>query len=535
MTQFTGATMMEMPLTIELVLDRAERAMARSEVVSRRPDRSLHRTTYGAIAANARRLARGLVAAGIRKGDRVATLMWNHAEHLEAYFGIPLAGAVTHTLNLRLGPDDIAYIANDAADRFLIVDDVLLPLYDKVVAAGAKFERVYVVGSHGAHRPYAELLDAPADTALPALDERDALGVCYTSGTTGKCKGVVYTHRSTILHTLVVGLPDALHVSRADTVLPVVPMFHVNAWGLPYAAAMHGAKLIFPGPYLDPPSLLDLLAGEKVTIAAGVPTIWIGIREALDANPGKWPLVPGLRMVVGGSAAPEQLIRDFDRLGMTLLHAWGMTETSPIGLVSKLPPDLAEADEATRYRLRAKQGVPPPLIDYRIRNDQGEVPADDRTSGELEVRGPWVAARYAGGETPDRWTADGWFRTGDVARVDEHGFVQLTDRVADMIKSGGEWICSQELENALMAHAAVREAAVVGVPHPKWSERPLAAVVLKPGASATADDLRAHLAAKFPKYWLPDAVEFVDAIPRTSTGKFKKTELRDTYRNRYQG
>jgi len=528
------ATMMDVPLTIELVIDRAERWMGSVEVVSRRPDKSLHRTTYKAIAERARRLARALVGSGVAKGDRIATLMWNHAEHLECYFGIPLAGAVTHTLNLRLHPDEIAYIANDAKDRFLIVDDVLLPLYDKIVAAGAKFERVFVVGTHGVHPGYEELLASAEDrTSLPVLAETDALGVCYTSGTTGKPKGVVYAHRSTILHTLVAALPDSLALSRADTLLPVVPMFHVNAWGLPFVAAMVGARLVFPGPHLDPPSLLDLLSGERVTVAAGVPTIWLGIREAIDAAPDKWRLQPGLRMIVGGSAAPEQLIRDFDRLGMTLLHAWGMTETSPIGLVSRLPPHLAQADEAVRYKLRAKQGVPPPLIDVRVRNWQGDVPADDKTNGELLARGPWVASRYSNGETPDRWTKDGWFRTGDVARIDEHGFIQLTDRVADLIKSGGEWIASQELENALMGHPAVREAAVIGVPHPKWSERPLAAVVLKPGAKATFEELRDFLAPKFPKFWLPDAVVFLETIPRTSAGKFKKSELRETFRGHY--
>ena len=529
----TAHTMMDVPLTIDLVIDRAERWMADCEVVSRRPDRSLHRTTYGAIVGRARRLARALVAAGIKRGDRVATLMWNHAEHLEAYFGIPLAGGVTHTLNLRLPPEDIAFIATDARDRFLIVDDVLLPLYDKIVAQGAKFERVIVVGQPGPHEPYEAFLDKSPDVALPKLAETDALGVCYTSGTTGKPKGVVYGHRSTMLHTLVAALPDSLSLSRADTLLPVVPMFHVNAWGLPFVAAMMGTKLVFPGPYLDPPSLLELLATERVTIAAGVPTIWLGIREALDANPGKWQLQPGLRMIVGGSAAPEQLIRDFDRLGMTLVHAWGMTETSPIGLVSRVPPHLAGADADTRYALRAKQGVPPPLVDVRVRNEAGDVPRDDRTSGELLVRGPWIAGSYAGNHSPDRWTTDGWFRTGDVAKVDSHGFIQLTDRVGDLIKSGGEWIASQELENMLMCHPAVREAAVIGVPHPKWSERPLAVVVFKPGAQASSDELCAHLAARFPRYWLPDAFVVVDTIPRTSAGKFKKSELRTTYREHY--
>jgi fatty-acyl-CoA synthase len=524
------STMMDVPLTLDLIVDRAERWMADGEVVSRRPDKRLTRTTYGAVMQRARRLARALIGAGIAKGDRVATLMWNHSEHLEAYFGIPLAGAVTHTLNLRLHPGEIAYIANHAGDRLVIVDDVLVPLLDKVIAAGGAFERVIVVGNPGEREAYEAFLDGAPEVALPALAESDGLATCYTSGTTGMPKGVVYSHRSTLLHTITAALPDTLDLSRSDILMPVVPMFHVNAWGLPYIAAMTGAKLVFPGPHLDPPSLLDLLVGERVTCAAGVPTIWLGIREAMDAAPGRWKLEPGLRMIVGGSAAPEQLIRDFDRLGMTLIHAWGMTEISPLGLVSRLPPHLADADEATRYRIRARQGVPPPLVDLRVRNEAGEVPRDDKTSGELMVRGPWITGGYAGGASPERWTDDGFFRTGDVARIDEHGYVQLTDRIADLIKSGGEWIASQELENALMGHPAVREAAVIGVPHPRWSERPVAVYVLKPGATASADELRAWLAARFPKFWLPDAFEAVDAIPRTSAGKFRKTELRDRYR-----
>jgi fatty-acyl-CoA synthase len=526
------ATMMQVPLIIEHLFERAERATPHVEVVSRRPDRSLHRTTYGAIAARARKLARALVAAGIKPGDKVATLMWNHAEHLEAYLGVPLAGAILHTLNLRLHPDEIAYIAKDAGDRILIVDDVLLPLYQKF-ADKVPFEAVYVVGSG---RP-STLLDyeallagAPAEVALPPLAEEDGLGMCYTSGTTGNPKGVIYSHRSTILHSLVSALPDQLSLSRADTLLPVVPMFHVNAWGLPYTATFVGAKLVFPGPFLDAPSVLELLASERVTVSAGVPTIWIGIRETLDAHPGKYALVPGLRMIVGGAAAPEQLIRDFDRLGMELLHAWGMTETSPIGTVSRLPPELADADPDLRYRMRARQGAAAPLLDLRVRNDAGEVPRDNLTTGEVLIRGPWITARYATLSTPERWTADGYFRTGDVARVDAHGTIQLVDRVADLIKSGGEWIASVELENRLMGHPAIKEAAVFGVPHPKWSERPLAAIVLKPGAEVTDDELRAFLAPHFAKFWLPDAFPRLEAIPRTSTGKFKKTELREQFR-----
>ncbi|HTL36922.1 MAG TPA: long-chain fatty acid--CoA ligase [Kofleriaceae bacterium] len=526
-----SSTMMDVPLTLDWIADRAERWNGNVEVVSRRPDKSLSRTTYAQVITSARRLARGLQKAGIKKGDRVATLMWNHAEHLEVYFGIPLSGAAIHTLNLRLHPDEIAFIANDAKDRFVIVDDVLLPLLDKVIAAGGTFERVFVVGNHGDRESYAQFLEqAPAQGALPPLAETDELGVCYTSGTTGRPKGVVYSHRSTILHSLVAAMPDSLDLSRRDTLLPVVPMFHVNAWGLPYVAATTGTKLVCPGPHLDPASLLDLMERENVTVAAGVPTIWIGIRDVLDANPGKYKLQPNVRMIVGGSAAPEQLIRDFDRHGLTLIHAWGMTETSPIGTVSRLLPEHDAADEATRLALRARQGRPVPLVDIRVRNEQGDIPADDTTSGEVLIRGPWIAGAYAGGHTPERWTADGYFRTGDVARVDQYGFIKLTDRIADLIKSGGEWIASQELENALMGHPAVREAAVIGVAHPKWSERPLAAVVLKEGQSATADDLRAFLAPRFPKFWLPDAFVFVDTIPRTSAGKFKKTELRDKYR-----
>ena len=521
------STMMDSQLTIDWIADRAERYMGSGEIVSRRADRSLSRTTYAQVITRARRLARALLAAGIAREDRVATLMWNHAEHLEAYFGIPLAGATLHTLNLRLHPDEIAYIANDARDRILIVDDVLVPLYEKVVAAGAKFERVLVVG-----RDYDAFLEtAPAGRELPRLAETDALGTCYTSGTTGVPKGVVYSHRSTVLHTLVASMPDALGLSRADSLLPVVPMFHANAWGLPYVAALVGAKLVMPGPHLDPASLLDLMERERVTVAAGVPTIWLGIRDLLDADRARYKLQPNVRMIVGGSAAPEQLIRDFDRHGLTLLHAWGMTETSPVGTCARLPPELADADEDTKYKLRARQGRPVPLVEIRVRNDAGDVPADDTTSGEVLIRGPWIAASYHGGHTPERWTSDGFFRTGDIARIDEHGFIQLVDRMADLIKSGGEWIASQELENALMGHPAVREAAVIGVPHPKWSERPLAAIVFKDGQTASADELRAFIAPRFAKFWLPDAFVFVDTIPRTSAGKFKKTELREQYCN----
>ncbi|MFO0635617.1 MAG: long-chain fatty acid--CoA ligase [Nannocystaceae bacterium] len=528
-------TMMSRPLTLDLVFQRAASQFGSVEIVSRRPDRTVSRTSYGAVIARAHRLAQALVAAGVKPGEPVATLMWNHAEHVEAYFGIPLAGAVVHTLNLRLHPDEIAFIANDAGDRVLLVDEVLLPLYERF-AERVPFRQVIVVGASGPVAPgrhdYEALLaGVDPTTPLPPLREDDASGCCYTSGTTGKPKGVVYTHRSTLLHSLVLGLPDGFGLSASDTLLPVVPMFHVNAWGLPYAAAMIGMKLVMPGPYLDPPSLLDLMRDEGVTIAAGVPTIWLGIRDALEAEPERWRLRPGVRMIVGGSAAPAQLITDFDRLGLQLIHAWGMTETSPLGLVSRVPHALRDAPEALKLSLRAKQGTPPPLVEIRVRNDAGDVPRDGRTSGEVQIRGPWVTGRYAGIDVPDRWTDDGWFRTGDVANVDEHGFVQLVDRVADLIKSGGEWIASAELENALMCHPGIREAAVVGVPHPKWSERPVAVIVPKAGQRPSDDELREFLASRFPKYWLPDAFVVVEEIPRTSAGKFKKTALREQLRD----
>ena len=530
------ATMMQMPLTIESILQRAEGPFADVEIVSRRADKSLHRSRWGEVAQRARRL------------DRVATLMWNHAQHLEAYFGVPLAGAVVHTLNLRLHPDDIAQIALDAGDSVLLVDEVLLPLFEKVrqspaFAGAPPFKTVIVIPcGTAAHDPnlgekYVEyepfLVSAPdaQHAPLPALREEDALGMCYSSGTTGRPKGVVYSHRSTVLHSLVVALPDSLDLSRSDALLAVVPMFHVNAWGLPYACALVGARMILPGPHLDPESLLELLANEQATIAAGVPTIWMGIRDALEAQPGRFALRAGLRMVVGGSSAPEKLIRDFDRMGLTLIHAWGMTETSPVGLVSRLPPEASSFSEDERYALRAKQGTPPPLVEIRIRNEQGDVPADGKTPGELMVRGPWIAGSYFNRDDAERWTSDGFFRTGDIAHIDARGFVQLTDRVSDMIKSGGEWISSVELENTIMAHPAVREAAVVAAPHPKWSERPIAAVVLKPGAAASAEELHAFIAPKFAKYQLPDAFVFVDAIPRTSAGKFLKSALRERFKD----
>ena len=530
-----ASTMMDFPLTLAHVLERAGRLFPASEIVSRLPDKSLHRYTYRDFHRRALALGGALQRLGVKKGDRVATLMWNHYAHLEAYLAVPCTGAVLHTLNLRLHPDDIAYIANHAGDRYLIVDDVLLPLYEKF-RAGTAFERVIVVPLTGqpvtAGEDYEALIARAPPLAPATLDERDAASMCYTSGTTGKPKGVVYSHRSIVLHTLATATVDYLGVSNRDSVCPVVPMFHVNAWGLPYTALLMGAKLAMPGPHLDPVSLLDLYASEKVTVTAGVPTIWFGMQQALEREPARWRLQPGMRMVVGGAAAPESLIRALDRFDVRVIHGWGMTETSPVGLINYTKHELAGLGEDAAYALRAKQGVPLPFFEVRAIADGGEVPWDGVTMGELEVRSPWVAAGYHNlAETSHQWSTDGWFRTGDIVTIDGAGYVKITDRIKDLVKSGGEWISSIDLENALVSHPAVQEAAVIGVAHPKWGERPLAVVVLKPGQDVTGEALRAHLASCVAKFACPDDYVFVAELPRTSTGKMMKAKLRETYRD----
>lgn len=530
-------TMMHYPLTLMHLLERAGSLYGSVEIVSRMPDKSMHRYTYADFYRRARSLAKALQKAGLKRGDRVGTLMWNHYVHLEAYFGIPAAGGVLHTLNLRLHPDEIAYIANHAGDRFLIVDDVLLPLLQKF-RDRLKVERIIVVSLTGQPVPegmeeYESFIAEPAeDFVYPDLDEEEAAGMCYTSGTTGRPKGVVYSHRSLVLHSFASAMADTLGISRHDVVLPVVPMFHVNAWGLPFTCTMVGAKQVFPGPHLDPVSLLELFKGEQVTFTAGVPTIWLGILQELEKKPGQWDLNPKLRMVVGGAAAPESLIRAFDRHNLRVVHAWGMTETTPLGTVSLLKPHMESLSVDEQYAYRAKQGLPAPFVEVRIVNEQGVAPHDGKTMGELQVKGPWIAADYYNRpDSRDSFTEDGWFRTGDVATIDPEGFVKITDRTKDLIKSGGEWISSVDLENALMGHPAVAEAAVIAVPHPKWQERPLAVVVLKEGARATEEELIQHLAPRFAKWWLPDGVVFVEEIPRTSAGKFLKAKLREQYKD----
>jgi fatty-acyl-CoA synthase len=527
------STMMSYPLTTNHILERAGKFFGDREVAWRRTDKTIARYTYADLRWRARALAAGLVAAGIRPGDRVATLMWNNGPHLEAYFGIPAAGAVLHTLNLRLAPEDIAYIVNDAEDRIVIVDDVLLPLWEKI-RPQVKVGRVLVSGT-GAVPGWADSYESfiagrGEDYVYPELDENAACGMCYTSGTTGRPKGVVYGHRSTVLHSITIAIPDCLGLSVSDAVLAVTPMFHANSWGVPYAAAMIGANQVFPGPHLGAEDLLDLMAGEGITLALGVPTIWMTIQQALDASPTRWALRNGMRMMVGGSAVPPAMIRAFDRHGLTIKHGWGMTETSPVGSLAWLKPHHAAAGYDAQVAARAKQGIPVPLVDMRIVGDSGEQPWDGKSVGELQVRGPWITGSYFKvGTQPDKFTPDGWLRTGDVATLDAEGYMRISDRTKDLIKSGGEWISSVDLENAVMGHPAVAEAAVIAVPHPKWDERPLAVVVTKPGQSVTAEALREHLLAQFPKWMVPDDYAFVDALPKTSTGKFLKTKLREDF------
>jgi fatty-acyl-CoA synthase len=532
--------MMDFPLTLKHILERAGELFGSIEIVSRRPDRSIARSTYLDFYRRSQKLANALKRLGVERGDRVATLAWNHGRHLEAYFGIPLAGGVLHTLNPRLHANDLTYIMNHADDRVLLIDDVLLPVFERFRAE--VHPKHVIVWTHGGTTLPEGMYDYEAliEPELPAfvaenIDENQAAGICYTSGTTGRPKGVVYSHRAIVLHSLVSALPDAIALAQTDVVMPVVPMFHANAWGTPFTATMVGAKQVFPGPNLDAPSLLELVQRERVTVTAGVPTVWLAILATLDAQPKQYDTSSLRALVVGGSAAPQSMIEGFEkRHGLFVLHAWGMTEMSPIGTISRVKANLASWPESDRFRLRASQGIPVPLVETRVVGEDGEsVAHDGKTMGELHVRGPWVARAYYENPTEaDKFTMDGWFRTGDIVTVDSEGYVRITDRSKDLIKSGGEWISSVELENALMGHPAVKEAAVVALPDSRWGERPVAAVVLKEGARATADDFKHYLEPLFAHFWLPDAYVFLDQIPRTAVGKFQKTTLREQLKAR---
>jgi fatty-acyl-CoA synthase len=531
--------MMDFPLTLPSLLRHTERVHRDREIVSRNADRSLRRTTYGACLERARRLGSALRKLGLKSGDRVGTFCWTHDRHLELYYGVPAAGFVNHTLNIRLHADDLAYIATHAGDRVAIVDKSLWPAFDKF-RARAPFEHVVVISDDGdvpaGTIDYEEFLaSAQPQPFADIADENTAAAMCYTSGTTGKPKGVVYSHRSQVLHSMCIASPDVLCLSATDTVLPVVPMFHANAWGIPYAAAMTGTKLVFPGQHMDPASLVELLANERVTVTAGVPTIWMGILNYLDEQKGEFDLSRCRTVLIGGSAVPESLIRAVhERHGLRILQGWGMTEMSPLGSFTNVRAEHEAFTPSEHFAYRATQGLPAAFVETRARNENGEVPWDGATMGELEVRGPWVSsAYYESDEASDKFTDDGWFRTGDIVTIAADGCIVVQDRSKDLVKSGGEWISSVALENFLMGHPDVAEAAVIAIAHPKWAERPLAIVVAKNGCSPECESLKAHLATKFPSWWLPDASEFATALPRTPTGKVRKNELREKYGSRY--
>ncbi|MDQ3427295.1 MAG: long-chain fatty acid--CoA ligase [Gemmatimonadota bacterium] len=531
---------MDYQLTVPAILRRTEALFASRPVVSRRPDHSLHRATYGACLRRARRLAVALERLGVEPGDRVATLCWNHHRHLEAYFAIPMMGAVLHTLNLRLHPDELGYIAAHAGDGVILVDRSLLMLLEQF-RARARFREVIVIGDDeatpvGTHN-YERLLAGSDESAFRGrdIDEHAAAAMCYTSGTTGRPKGVLYSHRALALHSMATAMADGFALREADVVLAVVPMFHANAWGLPFTAALVGAGLVFPGEHPDPRSLLELCQTEGVTFSAGVPTVWLGVLEELDAAPGKYDLSRLHTIVIGGAAAPESLMLGLEeRHGLRPLTSWGMTELAPVGTLGRLCAEVDAPEAGGHHFIRMKQGRPGAWLELRLRNQTGEVPWDGVTMGELEIRGAYVAAAYYRPEEEGGWfTEDGWFRTGDIASIDPFGYLEIRDRTKDLIKSGGEWISSVALEGALMSHPAVAEAAVVAVPHPRWLERPVAAVVLREGRTVSPVELRAHLGTRFPEWWLPDYVVFLPAIPRTSTGKFLKSALRDSLRDHF--
>lgn len=534
-----NATMMEFPLSLHHILDHAARMHSDKEIISQAPDKSLRRHTYADLQRRSFALAKALTDAGLKAGDRVATLMWNHHAHVETYFGTALAGGVYHTLNPRLAPQDLIYIMKHAGDRFLIIDDTMFPLY-AALKEHLDLDRVFIVRWSDVPVPdgaddYEEFLQSGKDAQWtpPPVDENQAAGMCYTSGTTGRPKGVVYSHRALVLHSFTSALPSTLGLEESDVVVPVVPMFHVNAWGLPFTLALTGATMVMPGPHLQPDALLDLYEKTQTTVSAGVPTIWMGILKMLEAHPGRWKDRPEhIRMVVGGAAVPESLMRGLDKHNLTVVHAWGMTETTPLGTVATLKGSLRDADEETQFQARLKQGWPAPFVEIRGRGDDGLIPWDGETYGELEVRGPWIASSYYNlPEAADSWTDDGWFRTGDVVTIDKHGYMKITDRTKDLIKSGGEWISSQDLENSLMGHPSIAEAAVIAIDDPKWQERPLAVVALKEGQTLDKQALNDYLKGQFASWWLPDGYVQIDELPQTATGKFLKRQLREDYRD----
>jgi len=532
--------MQEQPLLISGLIEFARRHHADAPIVSRRVEGDIHRYTYADAARRAQQIARALDRLQLGFSDRVATLAWNGYRHFELYFGITGSGRVIHTVNPRLAPDQVAWIVNHAEDRVVCFDMTFLPIV-KGIASHCKGVKQWIALCDADKLPadsgianlrsYEEWIGSePSDYRWPEFDERSAAALCYTSGTTGNPKGALYSHRSTLLHAYGAALPDGIGISARESILPVVPMFHVNAWGIPYSAAMTGAKLVFPGAALDGASVYELMEKERVTLSAGVPTVWLGLLNHMKQHDLK--LTTMKRTVIGGSACPPAMIKAFrDDYGVTVLHAWGMTEMSPLGTVCHLKNKQLELSSDQQLAVMTKQGRAVFGVELRIVDADGhDLPWDGTTSGDLHVKGPWIISSYFKGEGGDP-LIDGWFPTGDVATIDPDGFLQITDRTKDVIKSGGEWISSIDVENIAMAHPAVAMAACIAVPHPKWDERPLLVVVKKPGATVSRDELLAFFAGKVAKWQVPDDVVFVDAIPLGATGKMQKIKLREQFKN----
>ncbi len=532
--------MMDYQLTLTPLLDRARRLFPKKEIVTKAGP-GLERFTYAQMVERVNRLAGALEKLGVKRGDRVATFSWNNTRHLELYFAIPCMGAVLHPLNLRLPGDQLAYIIAHADDQVLFVDPTLLPAIEKLAPSLKSIKHYVVMGDKVPEgttlspvHAYEDLLKKSGPKyPWPNLQENDAAAMCYTSGTTGNPKGVVYSHRSIYLHCLGLSMTDSFGLSERDIFMPVVPMFHVLAWGTPFAMVMLGTKIVFPGPHMQPRDLAELIQAEHVTATAGVPTLWLGMLALLDKERYDMSSLRG--MIVGGAAAPQFMIEAYEKKhGITVMHAWGMTELSPLGTVSRLKSYQDGLSEAERFAIRAKQGTSVPGIELRAVDEDGkEVPWDGKTFGELQVKGPWVISGYYNDDRTAECFMDGWFRTGDVVTIDPEGFVQIVDRTKDLVKSGGEWISSQDLENTIMSHPKVLESAVIAVPHPKWQERPLAFVVARPEFkdSLTKAEIYDHLRTRFDKMYLPDDIVFIDSVPKTSVGKFDKKVLRAQYKD----